>query len=441
MRSSSFRTLLPALLAFALFGTAHAAPGSNDDAIVYRVAKGDSLYTLAERNFRKLADYAVVQRLNRVIDPRRLPVGTVLKIPRSVLRQEPIDAVVQSFRGTVFAGAGERYRRVVVGMKVREGDRIETAGRSFVTLGLPDGSNVTLPSRTTVLVERMRRTLMAGSVERLFRIEKGRAGATVTPMEDSHSQFRFSTPVAVSAVRGTRFRMRYDPEVHRAASEVLEGKVAFVSAADAEEQMLSEGFGTANGLSGPVRLFAPPELVSPGRVQDEEHLRFALKALSDATSYHVQIAADAGFIDVLDETTVASTEAILEPIGNGDYFVRATAIDANGLEGLPATYAFQRRLNRIEASAEEARSGRYRQYLFRWRAPDARHAKFRFQLSASSDGGKPLIDEPGLTGTVFVVTDLPAGSYYWRVMTLEVEEGRAYGKWSPFQELRVEGTR
>src|SRR3546814_4553497 len=69
-----------------------------------------------------------------------------------------------------------------------------------------------------------------------------------------------------------------------------------------------------------------------------------------------------------------------------------------------------RRLNRISTSLEERRAGRYRQYLFRWRAPDAPNAQFRFQLSASPDGSSPLVDEIGLTEPVLILTDLPKRS-------------------------------
>src|SRR3546814_18707392 len=61
-----------------------------------------------------------------------------------------------------------------------------------------------------------------------------------------------------------------------------------------------------------------------------------------------------------------------------------------------------RRLNRISTSLEERRAGRYRQYLFRWRAPDAPNARFRFQLSDSPDGSSPLVDEIGLTEPVLI---------------------------------------
>src|SRR3546814_1940751 len=87
-----------------------------------------------------------------------------------------------------------------------------------------------------------------------------------------------------------------------------------------------------------------------------------------------------------------------------------------------------RRLNRISTSLEERRAGRYRQYLFRWRAPDAPNAQFRFQLSASPDGSSPLVDEIGLTEPVLILTDLPKGTYYWRVVSTETAHGDIYRK-------------
>src|SRR3546814_12844687 len=65
-------------------------------------------------------------------------------------------------------------------------------------------------------------------------------------------------------------------------------------------------------------------------------------------------------IDVIDELVTKTPEANFASLPNGTYFVRVTAIDANGLEGRPSTYAFERRLNRISTSLEERRAGRYR---------------------------------------------------------------------------------
>lgn len=443
------RILLLASSIFGFSGLAHGAPRQKSDTVAYRVAKGDNLYTLAARYFRKTGSYAAVQHLNRITNPYRLRVGMLLVIPRALLRQKPVEAIVERYKGAVRIEGSAGVGPVSVGMVVREGDRIQTDRKSFVTLRLPDETVVALPSQTTVRIRRMRQTLLAGTVERLFAIERGRARAIVTPMDDPHSNFQISTPIAVSAVRGTRFRVSYDPDRNRATSEVLEGKVIFASgstvvrSASTEPGKLSltAGFGAASELSTAIPLLPAPDLVAPGRVQDDDQLQFDLKPLMGADGYRLQIARDAGFLDVLDEAETISPLAIFPSVPNGSYFVRATAIDPTGLEGKPATYGFERRLNRVEASVQGGDAGRYRQYLFRWRAPDAVNAQYRFQLSTNPDGATPMVDELGLTETAFIITDLPKGVYYWRVMTLDVLDGRTYEKWTPFRELRVEVSR
>ena len=438
MEKSLVRPLIFSLALLLCSAPVQAGAKEKSDHVIYRVVKGDNLYTLAERYFLRKGDYVIAQRLNRIAYPRRLQIGTSISIPRSLLRQEPATAAIHSFRGDVRIGARGKQTPATVGRTVREGDWIDTDRKSFVTLRLADGSMITLPSQSSLRVERLRRTLLTQSVERSFRINRGRAGAMVTPMKDSHSNFRLLTPTTVSAVRGTRFRTSYDPASGRSTTEVLEGNVGFKPDGKSSEQSLAPGFGMTNMLSGPVSLLPAPELLRPAQIQDEEQLHFALDPLAEATGYRVEIAADAGFLDMIDETTVTSAEASLPSLRNGDYFVRVTALAASGLEGLASTYAFRRQLHRITTSAEERSIGRSRQYLFRWDAPDAEKEQYRFQLSSNPDGSNPLVDELGLTQTSLVLTDLPAGVYYWRVMTLDSIDGQPREKWSPFEGLRVQ---
>lgn len=441
MGTPLIRPLILSLALLLCFAPDRARAKEESDRMIYRVVKGDNLYTLAERYFLRAGDYAIIQRLNRITNPRRLQIGTPIVIPRSLLRQEPVAATIHSFRGDVRIGARGNQSPATVGRTVREGDWIDTDRKSFVSLRLSDGSVITLPSQTSMRVERLRRTLLTRSIERSFRIDRGRAGAIVTPMKDPQSNFRLLTPTAVSAVRGTRFRMSYDPASGRTTTEVLEGTVGFKSDDQRIEQNLASGFGMTNMLSSPVSLLPSPELLRPAQIQDEEQLHFALKPLAEATGYRVEIASDAGFLDLIDETIVSSAEASLPSLRNGDYFVRVTALAADGLEGLSSTYAFRRQLHWITTSAEEQSVGRSRQYLFRWDARDTEKEQYRFQLSSNPDGSDPLIDEFGLTQTSLVLTDLPAGVYYWRVMTLDSIDGRPREKWSPFEELRVQVTK
>ena len=90
------------LIAFALLAatTASAAlsapvsqpdgPAVSDPPVSYMVRKGDNLYDLALHYMRRLADYRIVQKLNHVRDPRRLPIAHTLLIPRALLRSDPL---------------------------------------------------------------------------------------------------------------------------------------------------------------------------------------------------------------------------------------------------------------------------------------------------------------------------------------------------------------
>jgi len=216
----------------------------------------------------------------------------------------------------------------------------------------------------------------------------------------------------------------------------VEGKVAFREGSESE-QLVPAGFGSSDRLAAPVALLPPPDLADPAKVQDDEQLSFALRPMANAVGYHFQIARDAGFIDVIDETYADTPTGAFPSLPNGSYFVRLSGIDGNSLEGEPAVYSFERRLNRLRTSLEQSRAGRYRQFLFRWQAPDVKAAQYRFQLSRAKDGSDPVVDQTGLADSFFIVTDLPGGTYYWRVMSVEAADGKVYTKWSATSELRV----
>lgn len=403
----------------------------------YVVRQGDNLFRFASNYLIRPENYRIVQKLNRVADPLRLPVGMVLVIPRELLKHEPVRGTVHSYRGAVRIGG----KPAALGMAVGEGALIETGQKSFVTLMLPDDTSIALPSQSSVRVQRLRRVVLDSHVERLFGIERGGASASVTPMTDPNSDFRFSTPGAITSVRGTKFRMGYDRDAGLATSEVLEGKVGF-DASEQGHQTLPAGFGSTSRLSEPVALLPPPELVEPEAVQKDEGVRFALKPMPGARAYHVQVGADAKFLGVLDEITSTSPEATFAALPDGAYFVRATAIDGNELEGEPAVYPFTRQLNRLRMTVEMGWAGQARQYLFSWDVPGADSAEFRFQLfKAGSKPGRdarPFLEVQRLHTTSQAVVAIPKGEYRWRFMTSRIVDGKVTSEWSPYGELKVE---
>jgi hypothetical protein len=423
--------------------TAHAAPAAGvlsaapaqADMVRYIVRPGDNLFRLASAYLIRAETFRTVQQLNHVSDPLRLPVGKVLLFPRRLLKQEPV-------RGTVFSWRGEVRidgRPATNGMPVGEGVLLETGPKSFLTVTLPDETSIALPSASAVRVMRLRKVVLDRHVERLFAIERGRASATVTPMTDPASTFQFATPGAVTSVRGTRFRMGYDADRHRATSEVLEGKVGF-DPAGTSAQVLPAGFGSATDLDAPVALLAPPVWNAADAVQGGPDLRFSWQALPGARAYHVQLAADAGFLKVLDEATGADTAAVLAAQPDGHYFARVTGVDEHGLEGKPAVTAFERRLeNSLRLWVDGSWNGPVRQYTFHWDPAFPSQARFRFQLAKPGREDRPEIDRQDLSSHMLVGLALPAGRYRWRVLMEETVGGQAVARWSDYQDVRIEG--
>ncbi|SBV35064.1 Peptidoglycan binding domain/FecR protein [uncultured Sphingopyxis sp.] len=415
---------------------AAAAKRAREPFILYRVAKGDNLYDLARRHLRHTGDFRNIQRLNRIEDPRRIRIGTLLRIPRHLLRFMPLEARILAHRGPVIIRRGGRDLPVAVGIAAKEGDELLTGTGGFVSIGLPDRSIVSLPSQSRVELHRLRRLSLTGALERLFVLKSGRARAIVTPMNRDKDDFRFSTPLAVSAVRGTEFRIAYDDR--RSTAEVLDGTVDFATNFEASRQSIGRGFGaiaTDGYLSPPLVLLPPPVLVNPGAIQDGETLQFSVTQPTGSHSYRAQVAQDAGFIDTVSEAVSADGRFDLPPVPEGVWFVRVAAIDPNGLEGLPATFSFRRQLYR-PGQVERRRNGDARHFLFRWAEGAIPRSTHRFQLFGQNPS-LPIIDEPGLTVPQYTVSNLMPGTYRWRAIILTFEDGAIRQTTLPFEQLIV----
>jgi len=424
-------------IAFALPAGAAPAPAAKPQpraTIVYVVKKGDTLFDLAS-HFLLSADAArTVQRLNHIADPRRMPVGLRLNIPLRLVRQEPIRARIHSFSGAVTITAAGRTAAAAPGTAVGEGSDIQTGANAFVSLELPDGTIVTMPSQTRVRIAMLRSTPLTGSVDRRFDVSTGKIRAVVVPMTDPRSTFRVGTPVAVSAVRGTEFRVGYDPALNRAVTEVLTGTVA-VAGPQAPDVLVHAGFGAAAGSGAeagavPRPLLPAPVPTVPIDTQREATLPFAVAPVAGAAAYRLQIARDAGFLDQVGEADSVAPNFVLQSLPDGTYFVRISALDATGIEGRSEVYGFQRRLHNVATSMDRRTEGDRRDYLFRWQSQGAGTYAYRFQLARCGDERRPVVDQDNVAGFSLTVTDLPKGAYCWRVQSVEVGDDPGDVIWS-----------
>lgn len=422
---------------------AQAQTAADNAQVEYVFNKGDTLIGLAAKYMRKRSDYVTVQRINRIANPRFIPVGKIVSIPFRLLKYRKSEASLSAFRGNVAIADGGRVITPVKGLEIGEGSQLATSAGSFLTLQLEDGSRISMPSNSKMRITRLRHILLTDSVDYELAVDSGRIRSKVTPFDKKADRYRVRTPVAVSAVRGTDYRTRVDEKTGTAYSETVEGSVD-VSAGDSFDAKstvsVPVGTGAAATVTGKIAtadLLSPPELLDPAKVQSEESLDFAIAPRAAAVAHRILISSDAGFVDIIGEKFSEGTSISLAGIPDGRYFGKATAFGEDGFEGMPATYSFKRQLSTLSGSADAGDFG----YRFKWTGAGSGKRTYRFQLILGSVDAVPMVDEAGLTKDVLTLSDLPDGDYYWRVgvtqYSSDPEDEDVFQKWTDYEKLTV----
>ncbi|HMT41057.1 MAG TPA: FecR domain-containing protein [Sphingorhabdus sp.] len=409
------------------------APAQANDDLAYKVVRGDTLIGLADKYMLRTGDYRIVQKRNRIANPHLIPVGTILKLPRTLLKFQPSSARLSSVKGQVTMMDGNIAKAVSSGQLLSEGQAVKTSGGSFASLLLEDGSRISVPSNTDLKIVRLRRYILESALDYDFQVDRGSARSKVAPLKSANDRYQVRTPRAVSAVRGTDFQTRFDDSTNRDFAEVDEGALA-VGVKGGSELAVPAGSGLAVNADGSAiteALLPPLEIEGAGRLQNESSVRFAVAA--QKTPLRVSVAKDAGFEEQLADQIVSGADADFGNLEDGTYFFRARAISTKGLEGLPATYAFKRRLNSISGSAGSADEG----WVFKWSGQGRGTIRYNFQLFRNNTDGPAFVDEAGLTAQQIILSELPDGDYYWRVGSVQFADGETNTNWTPLEKIIV----
>lgn len=422
---------LPAMPARAQAQTA-VALNSPVDAVVYEIKRGESLFTIAARYFDRIGSIRMVQQLNRIANPRTIPVGTRLRIPVSILRTEPLTASIISARGTVLIRQGAVSIAAKPDTRLPQGTVIETGNDGFISLALPNGSRTSLPTLSRLSIVHLRRFLLTQSIDYDLLVEAGKAITKAAPLGTGNGMFRIRTPRSVAAVRGTEFRVGVGDET--ALTEVLEGTVA-AGVTEQNALAVATGFGAviAEGRITSEALLPAPSLNVPGKVQVDPIVRLRFEPVSGASDYRVQIAADAGFNDVIAEARAKGPDFDMADIPNGGLFVRGSAIASSGLEGMTQTYSMRRALTGLGGSADADAD----RLTFKWSGSGEGRRQYRFQLMRDLVSSVPIVDEPGMTDSGLSLQALDPGTYFWRVGVRQFADEDVTENWLPFEKIII----
>ena len=412
------------------------APAPPPDTVIYVVRRGDTLDRLSQSFLVPERRWRALLKLAGIRNPRRLPVGRPLTIPRDWLRYKVEPARLASYRGTVSLSMAGRPVPLAAGSVIGENTDVATAANSFVTLILADRSQVVIPSQSRVRIRELRRILLTGAIDYRIEVQKGRLETKVTPVDPPSGRYRIRTPISMTAVRGTEFRVSFEAERDVAATEVLTGRVGFSGPDGSGALELDRSFGATLDSASPPRiekLLAAPDLDEPPPAQTRDAVEFRARKLDGAIRYRAVIATDAGFIDNVAEQFSDDGSFALNDIPNGNLFVRVSAMAPSGLEGLAQAYSFRRRLASIHGSVETGEDG----YRFRWSGAGGGVRRYRFQLMRDTPQGSLMVDEVALARDALTLRRLPGGVYYWRVGLIQIEDGEATESWTDPEKLTI----
>ena len=408
----------------------------------YVVRGGDTFWSLSQRYLSGVGDIPALRKANPGAKPAHLKIGSTIQLPYDLLKTSPEFGKVIAFKGDAFVTHSGTAARAALGTDVVQGDILTTGANAFMTLEMADASHLTLPSQSSVKVTHLRQILLTKGRDVDFLVTSGRSHASVTKLRAPEDHFRVRTPVSVAAVRGTQFRVGFDPEKAYGVIEVLEGLVGVSDKDGANIVAVPSLSGLITSASGPSTvqgLLAAPKLIKPGRTQAGPALAFEVTPMNGAQSYRGQLANDAGFTDLFAETVSDKPGLTFEGPPDGTYFVRVAALGAAGLEGAAKVYAFDRELFVPGGPPRPSQFGKQRRYGFKWSGGSA-DTRFRFQLSRDKDFVAVMIDQASLKDKSIVVTDLPKGNYWWRVVVSKVREGRVQYDTTPAQVFEVAGS-
>lgn len=401
------------------------------DTLEHRIDLGDTLIGLHARLMRPDADWRVVQRLNRIADPHRLRPGTTLRIPVSMLREQPASAEVLHVHGEVLLERpGAASTPLHATDPLRSGDLVTTGAQSSVSVRFDDGSHLLLGPFGRLRVQRHVRLGASGVLGTQLRLEAGGMETHVQPAQPA-PRFELRTPVASLGVRGTDFRARLDGQ--RLFAEVLHGRVAVAA------QPVDAGFGTVAALgrvATPRALVAAPDVSRLPTLVQKLPLQFSLPPAAGARRYRAQLFDTAEPESLLlDGLFDAPQITWPDTPPDGRYALRVRVADDAGIEGHTAERLFTLKARPEPPFQLRPRAGERltdAAVAFAWaRHPQADH--YRLQVAAQPDFSAPVVDRDDITGTETTAT-LPVGNWYWRLAT--VRSGSDAGPWGDASELQ-----
>ena len=406
----------------------------------YEVKTGDTLWSIADEYLISETYVSRLQQFNSINDPLVLQPGTTISAPVEWLGNLPGSATVISITGEVEALRNNRRLNVDTGFKLEADDKIITGKEGVAILEFSDQSTVSVYSNTQLSFSKLKQSFDGAIVKAKISIESGRLKISSNPDKKRGHRLEIESPAAVTAVRGTEFRIGVDEALGDTVTEVLSGNVAVQ--AQENDVALQKHFGTKTQTGQapikPVKLLEPPVLEVAEKIETMMG-SVAWENSENAKSYRVRVASDEKLSDIIYDQLVSSSQVndVFFP-EDGNFYTSVRAIDANDIEGLDA-------LAKITVNArpqppliigpKDNSSSFEAKPVFSWAIPSESTTQLRYQLSSNKNFEPLLVDQSVDPAAPFSTSAvLLPGDYYWRIAGID-KQGR--GPFSKISKLSV----
>lgn len=305
-----------------------------DDFVVVVTEHDSSARALLERYPEVSASWEELAKFNL------LRSGHVIEIPRDMIASDGVLAKVASAYGDVEVKRAfdERFIPVVKNLLLREGDEVRTWSSSGARILFEDGSYVFVKSHTKVKVVSLAKEETSAASRLQILLKEGSVWSQIE--KRLKGEFEVQTSTANTIIRGTSFRVKLEPG-DATRLEVLEGSVDFRAAGEAVSIESQQGALAAGGDEPITAANLPPAPETLQAPQPQEVIRgdefdqtFRWSPVSGAASYHLVIARDDRFFDIVEERQVGPEASVRIPnMEPGTYFWRVSTVGASGFEG------------------------------------------------------------------------------------------------------------
>lgn len=394
----------------------------------YPMQPGESVWSIAHELLTDWREWKTIERLNNISNDRQMLPGTVLKIPRSLIRERQSDITILDVSGTVTAqvvmndGSVKAHLPLVRGQSFGQGDQIKTSPQSSVLLEFDDGTQVLILENSLL---KIKQATVVGSKRKVVDIkvflEEGEAEIRANPAKVPGSQFLIDTPVAFATTKGTTYRVR--AKEASTAAEVIEGKIGVENRLGGTT--VGQGYGTLAKANQPPakpkKLLPAPEL--PDLSAPIHYLpgKLVWNELEGAAKYRGQISPDQLFTSITyDSISNQPKMGLPASLQDKTYWLRVSAIGEEGLQGLSSVQKITvdaRPFPPVRQAPRPSDAIYSGEVEFIWSRPEMAE---RFQMDIATDQRFETVTlhEEGISDTRFTATIMEPGHYYWRVTSV-----------------------